>query len=171
MPYKPPATYVTTNGAAMFDTKGSNMIGAMSKSGRGYVRKGAPKGETEDGVPRAFVNNSSYQLTYPIYGKLPEANKRPGKPFAPGYGKVDGSSSYQNTFSGAPDEKYRETAKLEKVRVKAYQKQQVRGTLNPSVPLPFKGVSTAQKEFVNRKNEVVEKVLPFNMVSRYEISV
>ena len=47
-------------------------------------------------MSRAFVNNSSYQLTFPVYAKLPEANKRPNKPFAPGYGKVDQTSTYQN---------------------------------------------------------------------------
>ena len=31
--------------------------------------------------------------------------------------------------------------------------------------MPFKGQSTAQKEFVDRKKERVEKVLPFDMVS------
>jgi len=71
------------------------------------------------------------------------------------------------TYQNATDDKYRETAKLEKARVKAYQRQQVRGTLNPAVPLPFKGQSTAQKEFINRKKERVEKVLPFNMVSAF----
>lgn len=136
----------------------------MTADGKGYHRRGAPKGETEDDVRRAFVNNSSYQLTFPIYGNLPEANKRPSKPFAPGYGRVDQTSSYQQTFMGGPDEKYRETAKLEKQRVKAYQRQQVRGNLNPSVPLPFKGQSTAQKEFMNRKATNVEKVLPFDML-------
>ena len=91
----------------MINSAGTGMIGAMTKSGRGYERKGAPQGETEDDVPRAFVNNSSYQLTFPVYGKLPEPNKRPNKPFAPGYGKVDAISSYQLTFAGSPDEKYR----------------------------------------------------------------
>ena len=74
-------------------------------------------------------------------------------------------TAYQATFKGGPDEKYRETAKLEKARVHAYQRQQVRGTLNPSVPLQFKGQSTASKEFILRKNDAVEKVLPFSMVS------
>lgn len=36
--------------------------------------------------------------------------------------------------------------------------------MNPSVPLPFKGQSTNQKEFVARKNDAVEKVLPFSML-------
>ena len=101
---------------------------------------------------------------------MPEANKRPSKPFAPGYGKVDAISAYQMTYQNTTDDKYRETAKLEKARVKAYQRQQVRGTLNPSVPLPFKGQSTAQKEFISRKKERVEKVLPFNMVSAFCLS-
>jgi len=70
------------------------MIGAMTTDGKGYVRNGAPKGETEDNVRRAFINNSSYALTYPVYGKLPEANKRPTKPFVAGYGKIDGVSAY-----------------------------------------------------------------------------
>ena len=123
VPYKPPASYVTTNSAALIDSKGTGMIGAMTKDGKGYVRSGAPKGETEDDVPKAFVNSSSYQLTYPVYGKLPEANKRPHKAFAAGYGKVDGVSAYKSNFCGGPDDKYRETAKLEKQRVNAYQKQ------------------------------------------------
>lgn len=124
------------------------MIGAMKKDGTGgYERRGAPKGETEDDVSRVFNNSTSYQLTYPAYAKLPEANKRPNKPFAQGYGKVDGVSTYQTQYRGEPDNKYRETYVLEKQRVKAYQRQQNRGTLNPSTPLPFKGVSTAQKEF------------------------
>ena len=143
MPYNPPGTYVTTNGTSLVDTQGTGMIGAMTKDGKGYKRMGAPKGETEDGVGRVFVNNSSYQLTFPIYGKLPEANKRPNKPFSPGYGKVDHVTAYKATFQGGPDDKYKESAKLEKQRVKAYQKQQVRGTLNPAVPLPFEGQSTA----------------------------
>ena len=83
---------------------------------------GAPKGETEDDVPRAFVNNSSYQLTYPVYGRLPEANKRPNKGYAPGYGKIDQRSTYQTTMENGADEHYREAAKAEKDRVKIYQK-------------------------------------------------
>ena len=114
VPYKPPASYVTTNSAALINSKGTGMIGAMTADGRGYKRSGAPKGETEDDVPKAFVNNSSYQLTYPVYGKLPEANKRPHKAFAAGYGKIDGKSAYQSNFGGQVDDKYRETAKLEK---------------------------------------------------------
>jgi len=55
-------------------------------------------------------------------------------------------------------------AKQEKERVRIYQKQQVRGTLNPAKPLPFKGQSTAQKEFIGRQKERVEKVLPFDML-------
>ena len=123
VPYKPPASFVTTNHANLIDSKGTGMIGAMTQDGKGYVRQGAPKGETEDNIARRFVNNSSYQLTYPVYGKIPEANRRPNKPFAPGYGKLNGLSNYQQTYSGSPDEKYRETAKAEKVRVKAYQHQ------------------------------------------------
>ena len=78
---------------------------------------------------------------------------------------MDHTSSYTQNFAGTPDEKYRETAKLEKQRVKAYQKQQNRGNLNPSVALPFKGQSTAQKEFSKRNANGVEKILPFDMVS------
>lgn len=81
VPYKPPGTFTTTNGANLINSKGTGMIGAMTSDGKGYKRMGAPKGETEDGVPRAFVNNSSYQLTYPTYGRLPEANLRPNKGF------------------------------------------------------------------------------------------
>lgn len=95
MPYKPPASYVTTNSAALINSKGSGLIGAMTEDGKGYQRYGAPKGETEDDVQKAFVNSSSYQLTYPVYGKLPEANKRPHKAFAAGYGKVDAVTAYQ----------------------------------------------------------------------------
>jgi len=96
VPYKPPATYVTTNHSKLIDSKGNGMIGAMKKDGTGgYERRGAPKGETEDDVSRVFNNSTSYQLTYPAYAKLPEANKRPNKPFAQGYGKVDGVSTYQ----------------------------------------------------------------------------
>jgi len=36
------------------------MIGAMSADGKGYVRQGAPKGETEDNIKRTFANESSY---------------------------------------------------------------------------------------------------------------
>mmetsp|Transcript_22805 Transcript_22805/g.30410 ORF Transcript_22805/g.30410 Transcript_22805/m.30410 type:complete len:161 (-) Transcript_22805:829-1311(-) len=60
VPYKPPKSFMTTNKANLIDSKGTGMIGAMTAEGKGYVRKGAPKGETEDGVRRAFVNNSSY---------------------------------------------------------------------------------------------------------------
>ena len=56
---------------------GTGLIGAMTLSGRGYVKAPKPKGETEENIPRTFVNNSSYQLTYPVYDKIPEANKRP----------------------------------------------------------------------------------------------
>lgn len=77
---------------------------------------------------------------------------------------MDHTSSYTQNFAGTPDEKYRETAKLEKQRVKAYQKQQNRGNLNPSVALPFKGQSTAQKEFSKRNANGVEKILPFDML-------
>lgn len=53
-----------------------------------------------------------------------------------------------------------------KARVKDYQKSQVAGTLKPTVPLPFRGSSTKQKDFAgNDKGQMVEKVLPFNMVS------
>jgi len=120
VPYKPPKSFITTNKVNLIDSKGSGMIGAMTADGKGYKRNGAPKGETEDDVPRTFVNNSSYQLNFAEYGRLPEANKRPQKVFAAGYGKVEGLSSYKQTFSGSADEKYRETAKLEKERVKAY---------------------------------------------------
>lgn len=122
VPYKPPGNFVTTNGNALVDTKGKDLIGAMTKDGKGYQRHGAPKGETEDNVARKFANSSSYQITYPVYGKLPEANKRPNKPFTAGYGKVDGVTNYMQTFKSGPDDKYRETAKVEKERVKAYQK-------------------------------------------------
>jgi len=114
VPYKPPASYVTTNSAALINSKGSDMIGAMTADGKGYKRSGAPKGETEDDTRKVFVNSSSYQLTYPVYGRLPEANKRPQKPFSQGYGKVDAITAYQATFKGGPDDKYRETAALEK---------------------------------------------------------
>lgn len=78
VPYKPPRTFVTTNGANLVNTKGSGMIGAMTESGRGYVRAPKPLGETEkQDVQSKFVNNSSYQMTYPVYEKLPEANRRP----------------------------------------------------------------------------------------------
>lgn len=138
----------------------------MSKDGKGYVRRGAPKGETEDNVPRAFISSSGNQLQYGNYGNLPKANKRPQKQFVAGLGKISSTTAYNANFAGAPDDKYRETAKLEKEQVKAYQKKQVRGQLNPSVPLPFKGQSTNQKEFRSRANEGVEKFLPFSMVSR-----
>lgn len=81
IPYKPPSNFVTTNGAALVDTKGTELIGAMSKDGKGYVRRGAPKGETEDNVPRAFISSSGNQLQYLTYGNLPQANKRPQKQF------------------------------------------------------------------------------------------
>ena len=77
VPYKPPRTFVTTNEATLVNSMGTGLIGAMTLSGRGYVKAPKPKGETEDNVPRTFVNNSSYQLTYPVYDKIPEANKRP----------------------------------------------------------------------------------------------
>ena len=84
------------------------------------MRAPKPKGETEDNVPRTFVNNSSYQLTYPVYDKLPEANKRPQKLFAPGYGKLASVTAYNATFSSSPDAKYREEKSKEKEQVKAY---------------------------------------------------
>ena len=77
VPYKPPASYVTTNSAAMINSKGSGMIGAMSSDGLGYKRRGAPKGETEDNVTKAFISGSSNQLNYNNFGVLPAANKRP----------------------------------------------------------------------------------------------
>ena len=143
IPYQPPRTFATTNGLALKDSKGTGVIGAMTADGKGYKRMGAPKGETEDDVPRAFVNNSSYQLTFPVYGRLPEANKRPNKGYHPGYGKLDHRSAYQSTFENGADDNYRAQAVAEKERVKLYQKQQVRGTLMPSKPLTFQGQSTA----------------------------
>ena len=110
VPYQPPRTFTTTNGLNLINSKGTGMIGAMTSDGKGYKRMGAPKGETEDGVPRAFVNNSSYQLTYPTYGRLPEANLRPNKGFNPGYGKLDQQTAYQSTFENGADQKYREHA-------------------------------------------------------------
>ena len=94
VPYNPPRTFTTTYAAQMVDTKGTGMIGAMGADGSGYVRRGPPKGETEDNVKREFQNNSSYALTFPVYGSLPQPNKRPPKPFAPGYGKVVTTTSY-----------------------------------------------------------------------------
>ena len=169
VPYKPPGTFITTCGAAHVDTQGTGLIGAMSSDGKGYVRRGAPKGETEDDLQKAFISQSGYQLQYTTYGNLPKPNRRPQKAFAAGYGKINQKSSYQLDHSGVPDDKYRETAKLEKQSVKAYQQRQVRGQLNPNVPLPFKGQSTNQKEFVSRKNEGVEKFLPFSLVSNLNL--
>ena len=70
-------TFTTTNNLALADSKGSGMIGAMTADGKGYVRREAPIGETEDRVRRTFANNSSYAMTFPQHGRLPEANKRP----------------------------------------------------------------------------------------------
>lgn len=36
--------------------------------------------------------------------------------------------------------------------------------MKPNQPLPFKGQSTNQSEYINRKKEKVEKVLPFDML-------
>ena len=38
VPYKPPRTFVTTNGANLVNTRGTGMIGAMSADGKGYIR-------------------------------------------------------------------------------------------------------------------------------------
>lgn len=81
-------------------------------------------------------------MTYPVYDKIPEANKRPQKLFAPGYGKLSNVTAYNATFSNSPDAKYREEKSQEKVRVKAYQQKQVRGQLKPSKPIQFQGQST-----------------------------
>lgn len=60
VPYEPPRNFATTNNVNLKDTKGTGMIGAMSADGKGYVRQGAPKGETEDNIKRTFANESSY---------------------------------------------------------------------------------------------------------------
>lgn len=106
----------------------------MTKDGKGYIKAIRPRGETEDNAPRAFINNSSYALTYPVYGAIPEANKRPQKLFAPGYGKLANVTAYNATFSNSPDAKYRAEKSEEKIRVKAYQRKQVGGQLKPTVP-------------------------------------
>lgn len=111
IPYKPPASYVTTNNAALFDTKGTNLIGALTSDGKGYVRRVAPKGETENIVPNAFQNTTANQLNYGIYPKLPAANRRPQKQFAPGYGKLETETAYHRQCSVSPDQKYKKEYK------------------------------------------------------------
>ena len=59
---------------------GTNQIGSydhMKKADGSYgiERRKEPKAETDDGVQKRFVGNSSYSVAYPIYGNIPEANK------------------------------------------------------------------------------------------------
>ena len=96
------------------------MIGAMDADGKGYVRRSAPRGETENAIRRKFANASSYAMTYEKYGRMPEANKRPPKPFVPGQGKIDGKTAYQATFSNNVDESYKERFNIDKKRVAVY---------------------------------------------------
>ena len=58
------------------------------------------------------------------YGKIPEANRRPLKRFAPGYGKCAQDTAYNQEFSRSPDREFHEDKKVEKTMVKSNMKKQ-----------------------------------------------
>lgn len=150
------------------NTQGTGKIGASDQQGLFHNnRRGKPKAELDDGIPKSFTGNSSYSVAFPSYGKTPEVNKVPQKLFSPGFGDMKGqSSSYKTNFNGDGQEKHRQERVNEKVRVKDHKDHQIGGSLKTKVPLPFKGESTAKKDFSKRSTDLVEKVLPFDMVSK-----
>lgn len=164
--YKPPKNFTTSYSGNFMNTQGSGKIGASDEKGMFQnLRRGEPKPELDDGVPKAFTGNSCYSVAFPFYGKTPEVNKVPKKPFSPGYGDMKGlQSSYKTTFNGDGQEKHLKERTVEKERTKAHMRNQIGGSLKAKVPLPFKGESTAQKDFAKRGSDVVEKVLPFDML-------
>lgn len=90
----------------------------------GIDRRREPKAETDDGVPKVFVGNSSYSVAFPIYGGIPEANKMAQKKFVAGYGDMKGAkSSYGQTFSAEGQAKHYNELREEKSRVKDYKAQ------------------------------------------------
>ena len=136
----------------------------------GIIKRGQPKGETEDGVRKHFAANSSYSVGFPMYGALPEANKMAQKKFNPGFGDMKNKSAYMQTFAGEGQEKHRQERKEEKVRVSDHRHRQINGSLKPHSPLPFKGKSSAQSDYSNaRKGQTADKILPFSMVSHLTI--
>lgn len=75
---------------------------------------------------------TSYKVDYPIYGKLPEANKMPRKPFATVPGKLEYYiSETQRAFNDSGYEKHFAEAAEEKRKVEDIQKKQWRGKLAP----------------------------------------
>ena len=69
-----------------------------------------------------MVQSSSYAVDFPIYGKLPEANKKAQKTFLASPGKVDGISQAKRDFDGSNQEMHFARHKEEQRRVKDYQK-------------------------------------------------
>ena len=61
------------------------------------------------------------------------------KIFMPAPGRIDGMTEAKRVFDGSGQEKLQQMHKEERMRVIAYQKKQVRGTLKSENPYPFKG--------------------------------
>lgn len=99
------------------------------------------------------------------YGALPKANIKAQKKFVAGFGNVDGTSTYADTFNGRGGiDFYRQQAEVKKQTLE-YKRQQQRGTLMES-SAPFKGESNAHREFKTPVMDTkVQKQLPFDMVS------
>lgn len=105
MPYNPPRNFETSYTGFYKNSSGSTQIGALNSHSN--ERRPKPKGETEDGVPKAFAGSSSYAINYTNVGKLPEPNKMPQKKFVAGYGNMKGKSSYQEDFDARDQKKHR----------------------------------------------------------------
>lgn len=115
-------------------------------------------------VESPFIGSSSYN-NYANYGALPKANIKEQKKFTAGFGDFDGISTYNGTFNGPSADNFYKQQIEEKQRVKEYKLRQNKGSLSSDQPVPFKGVSSAHRDFNQKKAGYVDKVLPYDMVS------
>lgn len=149
--YKAPGTFQSSYSRQFQNLEGRDVIGAPKASAEGMNLDGlhekrGPKRSSGDDVSAPFIGSDSYQSTFVNYGALPKANIKAQKKFVAGFGNVDGTSTYADTFncSGGVDF-YRKQAEIKKQTLE-YKRQQQRGTLMES-SAPFKGESMAHREF------------------------
>lgn len=78
-PFNPPRRFETSYGGFHINSVGTTYVGAVDKTDA--KKRPPPKGETEDGVKKAFVGVSSQAINFVDFGTLPEPNKMAQKKF------------------------------------------------------------------------------------------
>jgi len=86
------------------------MIGAPHYGQSGMDNFGDRRNRAKEDVKNPFIGSSSYGTTFSDFGALPKANIKAQKKFVAGFGSIDGTSTYKDTFMRGGEDIYKKVS-------------------------------------------------------------